>query len=79
MSDKGQGSYGHPIDSESFSEKTLPHCSAAFIISKRAIMSVLFETLYSVPCCHLSILAQILHFLNYHNFVVVVVQSLSHV
>ena len=79
MSDKGQGSYGHPIDSESFSEKTLPHCSAAFVISRRAIMSVLFETLYSVPCCHLSILAQILHFLNYHNFVVVVVQSLSHV
>ena len=77
--DKGQVPYGHPVDSESFSGKTLPHCSAAFVISRRAIMSVLFETLYSVPCYHLSILAPILHFLNYHNFVVVVVQSLSHV
>ena len=42
-------------------------------------MSALFETLYSVPCYHLSILAQILHFLNYHNFVAVVVQLLCHV
>ena len=72
-------SHGHPVDSESFSEKTLPHCSAAFVISSRAIMSVLSEILYSVPCYHLSILAPILYFLNYHNFVVVVIQSLSHV
>ena len=42
-------------------------------------MSVLFETLYSVPYYHLSILAPIMHFLNYHNFVVAVVQWLSHV
>ena len=42
-------------------------------------MSVLFETLCSVSYYHLSILAPILHFLNYHNFVVAVVQWLSHV
>ena len=42
-------------------------------------MSVLSEILYSVPCYHLSILAPILYFLNYHNFVVVVVQSLGHI
>ena len=54
-----------------FSRKDFfPHFSAAFVISRRASMSVLFKTLYSVPRYHLSILAPIMHFLNYHNFVV---------
>ena len=76
--DKGQVSYGHPTDSVFFWKDSFPHFSASFVISRRASMSALFKTLYSVPCYRLSILAPVLHFLNY-NFVVVVVQSLSHV
>ena len=74
---QGQVSYGHPIGSIFFWKDPFPHFSASFIISRRASMSVLFETLCSVPCYHLSILAPILRFLNYHNFVVVLVRSLS--
>ena len=52
-----------------FSEKTIPHCSVSFVISERAHMSeYFFQTLYSVPLYHLSILAPVPHFLNYCNF-----------
>ena len=70
-------SYGHPVDSKSFSEKTIPHCSATFVISKRAHMSeYIFYTLYSVPLYPLSLLAPVPHFLNYCNFIVSLEPSL---